>query len=117
MILSHCLQVTVAVGLMTGQHAVVDVVGGQHLPQRVQVTLGMRFQEAPNQGFVLLFLNRHRSFLLTLGQPAFLYSGSSPPSMMPSTEVKHTGWMAIHPSAGKWNSANFALTEFSEVRM
>jgi hypothetical protein len=66
MILSHCLQVTVAVGLMTGQHAVVDVVGGQHLPQRVQVTLGMRFQEAPNQGFVLPFLSRHRSFLLTL---------------------------------------------------
>jgi hypothetical protein len=33
-------------------------------------------------------------------------------------EESETGLVALtHPSAWKWNSANFALTEFSEVRI
>src|SRR5215213_6279746 len=37
--------------------------------------------------------------------------------MMPLGGLRHIGRRLIHPSAWKGNSANFALTEFSEVRL
>ena len=38
-------------------------------------------------------------------------------SMMPPGGPWHIGWSLIHPSAWKVNSANFAVTEFYEVRL
>jgi hypothetical protein len=37
--------------------------------------------------------------------------------MMPSGGLHDIGCRLIHPTARKRNSANFAITEFSEVRM
>src|SRR5215208_6426453 len=38
----------------------------------------------------------------------------NPPARWPLTDSRAS--LVIHPSAWKWNSANFAITEFSEVR-
>ena len=50
------------------------LIHGEHV-QSLETLFGLagRLQETSGQCLVLLILRRHRSFLLTLGQPAFLY--------------------------------------------
>jgi hypothetical protein len=66
----------------------------------------MRFQEAPDQGLVLLFLRRHSGFLLLANlHPSY----GSALSMMPHEELLGIDWRLIHPTSGKVPSQKFAL--------
>jgi hypothetical protein len=70
----------------------------------------MGFQEAPDQGLVLLFLRRHSSFLLLLANLRPSYGSAL--SMMPSEGLLRIDWRLDHPSAWKVDSAHFARPYF-----
>src|SRR5215217_2958326 len=76
--------------LLLDDIAGVGEVWGEHLLHSIQVALSVRFQEAPNQGFIVLFLRRHSSYLLLLANLPLSYG--SAPSMMPLKGLLRIDW-------------------------
>src|SRR5215217_4142189 len=89
-------------------------VGGEQLPHRVQVALGLRLVEAAYQGLVLLLILRHRSFLL-LANSRFSPRVGKNIHDATRRRLAHRP-EAIHRSAWNRNSRKFTVASYSSTQ-